>query len=70
MTWNLSNNIRSIEVRFADFQMNNAAALPLQFCSAAEHLKGSLAAHVVHALGDPVFRIELHPFDFLALKVA
>src|SRR5712691_6428664 len=63
------NRLRRIEVRLADFQMDDAAALPLQFRGTAKHLKSGLAPNIVHPLCDPSFRIQLQSIDFLANKM-
>ena len=60
--------LRSIEVRFADFQVNDAAALPLQFRRTAEHLEGGFASHGLHPFGYPALDIQLQSADSLANK--
>ena len=57
-----------VEVRFADFQMNDAAALPLQFRRAAQDFEGGLATYGLDPLRNPAFRIQLQSVDSLIKK--
>src|SRR5579862_4501375 len=65
----VNNRFWGIKVRLPDFQMDDTAALALQFCSAAKHLKCGLAAYIVHPSCDPVFSIQLQSIAFLANKM-
>src|SRR5260370_12325947 len=58
-----------IEVRFADFQMNDASALALQLSRTAKHFKCGLAAHTLHPLRDPAFYIQLQSVNSMANKM-
>ena len=61
--------LRSIEVRFTDFQMDDAAPLPLQFRCPAEHFEGGFAPYGLHPFGYPAFNIQLQCVDSLANKM-
>ena len=59
----------SIEVRFPDFQMDDAATLPLQFRRSAEHFESGFASYRLHPLRYPAFDIQLQSVDSLANKM-
>src|SRR5438477_575244 len=61
-------SIIHLEIRFADFQVDDAAALAFQFGSTAQHFKCSFTVHFLHPLGDPAFRVYLHSVDSLTYK--
>ena len=62
----MDDRLRRIEVRLADFQMDDAAALTFQLRGTAQHFKCGLAAYSLHPFCDPVFRIYPQSVDSLA----
>jgi hypothetical protein len=53
---------RRIEIRFSDFQVNNVAALPLQFVGPGERFKRRLALDSDHPFGNLTLQFSSHNF--------
>src|SRR6476660_9845000 len=62
----LHNGTGSIEIRLADFEMNNTPALPFQFIGTPQHLECAFAMNTLHPLCDPAFRFQLHSGNSLS----
>src|SRR5205807_1370383 len=58
---------RGIEIGFADFEMDNASSLTLQFVCPSQGLERSFSVHTLHAFGDPGFTCRTHG-SFLTLR--
>jgi hypothetical protein len=63
------NRLRRVEVRFADFQVNDIPALAFQLAGARQHFKRGFAAHSIHSLRDPASGIQLHSATPLRTKM-
>src|SRR5262249_55913173 len=63
------NRFRRVEVRLTDLQMDDAAALTLQFRGPPQHLESGLPVHTQHPFCNPAFRIQLQSVNSLSKEM-